>query len=73
MQTGQTAYTTKVRYGSRLDPRWICFKHRRPFWNWVFAKAAPLVAFDKMDPELAVLAKRQKGREARATASDARP
>jgi hypothetical protein len=73
LQTGQTAYTTKVRYGSRLDPRWICFKHRRPFWNWVFAKAAPMVAFDKMDPELASLAKRQKGRGAQPTASDTHP
>ena len=73
MQTGQTAYTSKVRFGSRLDPRWIYFKHRRPFWNWVFAKAAPMLAFDKMDPELAALAERQRCRDARTTTADARP
>jgi Acetyltransferase (GNAT) domain len=60
MQTGQTAYSSKVRFGSRLDKLWLCFKHRRPFWNFVFSKAGPLVAFDKLDPDLAAIAKREK-------------
>jgi hypothetical protein len=58
MQTGQTAYCTKTRYGSQLDPRWVYFKHRRRFWNWVLAKGAPWAAFDKWDPELAALARK---------------
>ena len=60
MQTGQTAYSSKLRFGSRLDKLWLCFKHRRPFWNFVFRKAGPLMAFDKMDPDLAALGRRGK-------------
>ena len=60
MQTGQTAYSSKLRFGSRLDKLWLCYKHRVPFWNWVFRKAGGLMAFDKMDPDLAALAKREK-------------
>jgi hypothetical protein len=53
MQTGQTAYSSKIRFGSRLDPLWLAYRHRRPFWNWVFAKGGRLLAFDRMDPDLA--------------------
>jgi len=60
MQTGQTAYASKLRFGSRLDKLWLCFKHRRPFWNWIFAKAGTLIAFDKLDPDLAALATKTK-------------
>ncbi len=61
MQTGQTAYSSKLRFGSRLDKLWLAFRHRRPFWNWVFARGGRLMAFDKMDPDLQALAKKQGG------------
>jgi len=57
-QSGQTAYAQKMKLGSRLDPTWVYFRHRWPLVNRVFRRAAPLVAFDKMDPELAEIRKR---------------
>jgi len=60
MQTGQTAYAAKLRFGSRLDKLWVCFKHRGKVLNGIFRTFGPLMAFDKMDPDLAVLYK--KGR-----------
>jgi hypothetical protein len=60
-QSGQTAYAQKVKLGSRLDPMWVYFRHRWPLVNRIFRAAAPLVAFDKMDPELAEIDKRRKG------------
>lgn len=61
MQTGQTAYASKLRFGSRLDRLWLAYRHRRPFWNWVFARGGRLMAFDKMDPDLARLSASQSG------------
>ena len=57
-QSGQTAYAQKVKLGSRLDPMWVYFRHRWPLVNRVFRRVAPLIAFDKMDPELADIRKR---------------
>ncbi len=59
-QSGQTAYAQKVKLGSRLDPMWVYFRHRWPLVNRGFRRFAPLLAFDKMDPELAEIAKRTK-------------
>jgi hypothetical protein len=61
-QSGQTAYAQKVKLGSRLDPMWVYFRHRWPIVNRIFRHAAPLVAFDKMDPELAEIRKRAEER-----------
>ena len=52
-QSGQTAYAQKVKLGSRLDPLSVYVRHRWPIVNRVFKRVAPLVAFDRMDPELA--------------------
>ena len=60
MQTGQTAYSSKLRFGSRLDKLWLAYRHRRPFWNWIFARGGRLMAFDKMDPDLQALEKKNK-------------
>lgn len=60
-QSGQTAYAQKVKLGSRLDPMWVYFRHRWPLVNRAFRRAAPWVAFDRMDPELAELRKRARG------------
>lgn len=59
MQSGQTAYAQKVKLGSRLDPLWVYFRHRGRVTNGIFRKVAPLIAFDKMDPELQEIRKRQ--------------
>ncbi len=58
-QSGQTAYAQKVKLGSRLDKLWVYFKHRGRVTNRVFRTFAPLIAFDKMDPELKEIRKRQ--------------
>jgi hypothetical protein len=60
MQTGQTAYAAKLRLGSRLDKLWVCFKHRGKVLNGIFRTFGPLMAFDKMDPDLAVLHKKAR-------------
>ena len=61
MQTGQTAYSSKLRFGSRLDKSWVYFKHRGRVMNSLFRTFGPLMAFDKMDPDLAALAKKTAG------------
>jgi hypothetical protein len=60
IQTGQTAYAAKLRLGSRLDKLWVCFKHRGKVLNGIFRTFGPLMAFDKMDPDLAVLHKKAR-------------
>lgn len=57
-QSGQTAYEQKVRLGSRLDNLWVYFRHRGRVSNRIFKTFAPFVAFDRMDPELALIRKR---------------
>ena len=52
LQSGQTAYASKLRFGSRLVPSTIFFKHRRPAFNWVLHWFGPLFAFDRLDPDL---------------------
>ncbi len=63
LQTGQTAYAAKLRYGSRLVPSFIYFKHRFGVVTWVLRLLAPLLAFDRQDPDLQAYRKRQKKRE----------
>lgn len=45
-QSGQAAYETKLRLGSRLIGAEMYFRHRRPLVNRVLAWAAPLLADD---------------------------
>ena len=59
-QSGQTAYAQKVKLGSGLDRHWVYFRHRGRLTNWIFRKVAPLIAFDKMDPELAEIQQRER-------------
>ncbi|MEZ5853575.1 MAG: GNAT family N-acetyltransferase [Hyphomicrobiaceae bacterium] len=61
-QSGQTAYAQKVKLGSRLDPMWVYFRHRWPLVNRLFRRVAPLLAFDRMDPELAQIRARSAGK-----------
>ena len=64
LQSGQTAYTMKVRLGSGLDKSWVYFRHRGRFWNLIVKAVGPSMAFDKHDPELQKLAAKAVGRRA---------
>lgn len=59
-QSGQTAYAQKVKLGSSLDRMAVYFRHRGRVTNRVFKTFAPLVAFDKMDPDLKEVARWQE-------------
>lgn len=61
-QSGQTAYAQKIKLGSSLDNHWVYFRHRGPITNRIFRTFAPLIAFDKMDPELTEIRKREKAK-----------
>ncbi len=69
LQLGPTAYSLKLRFGSRLEPSGIWFRHTGPILNSLFRSVAPLVAFDKLDPELSEWRKRKAG-EAKDEAAD---
>jgi hypothetical protein len=56
MQSGQTAYSSKLRFGSGLTPSSIFARHRNPVINRLIRLAAPLAAFDRWDPDLRRLA-----------------
>jgi hypothetical protein len=56
LQSGQTAYGSKIRLGSRLTPSSIFARHRNPVINRVIRIAAPFAAFDRWDPDLRRLA-----------------
>lgn len=62
-QSGQTAYAQKVKLGSGLDKLWVYFRHRGRVTNRIFRTFAPLIAFDKMDPELAEIRQRERDKE----------
>ncbi len=61
-QSGQTAYAQKVKLGSELDKMWVYFRHRGRVTNRIFKTFAPLIAFDKMDPELKDIRRRENAR-----------
>jgi hypothetical protein len=63
LQTGQTAYAAKLRYGSRLEPSFIYFRHRLPPVTWVLRMLAPLLAFDRNDPDLRAHRQRQSRKQ----------
>jgi hypothetical protein len=52
LQSGQTAYASKLRFGSRLVPSVIYFRHRQGMLNWVLRSVSPYFAFDRHDPDL---------------------
>lgn len=60
LQTGQTAYASKVRFGSRLDKSWLYYKHRGRLMNSLFRTFGPLMPPDKADPDLAALARKSR-------------
>lgn len=52
MQTGQTTYQQKVRLGCKLKRSYVFFKHRSSLINPLFRLFGPMMAFDKMEPDL---------------------
>ncbi|AOO79477.1 GNAT family N-acetyltransferase [Bosea vaviloviae] len=52
LQSGQTAYASKLRFGSRLVPSVIFFRHRQGVLNWALRSISPYIAFDRLDPDL---------------------
>lgn len=58
LQSGQTAYASKVRFGSDLVPSTNFARHRWPLVNRAIGAAAPLMAFDRWDPDLRALRQR---------------
>ena len=63
LQTGQTAYAAKLRYGSRLEPSFIYFRHRLMPVTWILRMLAPLLAFDRNDPDLRAHRQRIKSKQ----------
>ncbi|MFG1465580.1 GNAT family N-acetyltransferase [Xanthobacter sp. DSM 24535] len=53
LQTGQTAYASKLRFGSRLVPSTIRFRHHNRLMQCLLARLGPWLSFDHLDPQLA--------------------
>lgn len=60
LQTGQTAYASKLRYGSSLRPLTLMVKHRNPVLNGLIRLAAPWFSFPRWDPDLKAHAARKQ-------------
>jgi len=52
LQTGQTAYGLKLRYGSRLEPSYVYFKHRSTLRYAILKAMNRLIRADRLDPDL---------------------
>jgi hypothetical protein len=53
LQAGQTSYAMKLRLGASLRPNWNLFRHRNAVLNAVLRLAAPMLAADRHDDDLA--------------------
>lgn len=62
LQSGQTAYRSKLRLGSKLIPAWVFVKHRNAIMNFMIRLLSPVLAFDRWDPDLR---KARTGRQVR--------
>lgn len=52
LQTGQTAYASKLRFGSHLVPSTIHFRHRNRPLQWLLGRLSPRLSFERLDPDL---------------------
>jgi predicted N-acyltransferase len=52
-QSGQTAYASKLRFGSRLVPSTIYVRHRAAPLQWLLRRLSPWLGFDRFDHDLA--------------------
>ena len=55
LQTGHTSYEQKVRLGCKLKRSWVYFRYRNALINPLFKLFGPMMAFDRMDPDLQAL------------------
>lgn len=53
IRMGNTAYAVKAVYKATLATHWIFFRHRIAAVNWLLRRLAPLVDYERNDPELA--------------------
>lgn len=58
IRMGNTSYAVKQLLGGHLEKSWIYFRHLNPAVNWVFHRVAPLMDYEKNDPELRQLRQR---------------
>lgn len=63
LQSGQTAYAAKLRFGSRLVPSTIRFRHRNAALQWLLGRLSPFLSFARFDPDLSALATRTQVQE----------
>jgi Acetyltransferase (GNAT) domain len=59
VRLGSTSYNVKLLLGANLEKSWIYFRHLNPVVNWVFHRLAPLMDYEKNDPELRKLTQGQ--------------
>ncbi|MBV8963907.1 MAG: GNAT family N-acetyltransferase [Hyphomicrobiales bacterium] len=52
LQTGQTAYGPKLRFGSRLEPSYVYFKHRSALPYAILRTFNRFIKADRLDPDL---------------------
>ncbi len=52
LQTGQTAYAPKLRFGSRLQPSYVFFKHRSALPYAILKTVNRFIKADRLDPDL---------------------
>ncbi|RXT25682.1 MULTISPECIES: GNAT family N-acetyltransferase [unclassified Bosea (in: a-proteobacteria)] len=59
LQSGQTAYASKLRFGSRLVPSTLHVRHRLAPLQWALRSLSPWLGFERFDPDLAVIARKK--------------
>jgi len=59
LQSGQTAYASKLRFGSRLVPSTLYVRHRLAPLQWALRSLSPWLGFERFDPDLAALARKK--------------
>lgn len=70
VRMGNTAYAVKMVYGARLATHWIFFKHRSAAINAILKRLAPLIDYERNDPDLIKIRKEQAEK---AAAENAKP
>ncbi|BAI74569.1 hypothetical protein AZL_a10380 (plasmid) [Azospirillum sp. B510] len=73
LQSGQTAYAAKLRFGSSLLPSTNFVRCRNRLLDRIIRLAAPWLAFDRWDPDLRQRREREEGREERRPRRTASP
>ncbi|SFC46932.1 Predicted N-acyltransferase [Bosea sp. CRIB-10] len=59
LQSGQTAYASKLRFGSRLVPSTLYVRHRLAPLQWALRSLSPWLGFERFDPDLAAIARKK--------------